>query len=90
MGYNKIPSQINQIELSPGAYALFHYLASLPEEVDPSKAAVARKFKSTRQTILRWYKELEMMSIINCYSKGGLNRTTKYEFNNPKVWKKSK
>lgn len=86
MGYNKIPSQINQMSLSVGPYALFHYLASLPEEIDPSKESVARKFNSTRQTIARWYKELEQKGIIKCYVKGGLNRVTKYEFTNPKGW----
>ena len=84
--YNKIPSQINQMKLSLGAYGLFHYLASLPEDINPGKASVGRKFGVTRQTAAKWYKELEGCNIIKCYQKGGLNRLTKYEFTPPKTW----
>ena len=88
-GYNKIPSTINQIKLHSGPYALFHYLASLPEEIDPGKEQIAKKFEVTRQTILRWYKELERFGIIRCYVKGGLNRVSRYEFTPPKTWVKN-
>lgn len=86
MNYNKIPSQINQVNISVGAYVLFHFLASLPEDLNPGKSFVADKFNTTRQRVTRWYKELESCGIIRCYEKGGLNRTTKYEFCPPKQW----
>lgn len=86
MGYNKVPSQINQVKLTLGAYSLFHYLISLPEEVDVGKQNIANRFSVTRQTVAKWYKELEGYNIIKCYSKGGLNRLAKYEFISPKNW----
>lgn len=87
MGYNKVPSQINQVKLTLGAYGLFHFLISLPEEADLGKQTIANKFNVTRQTVAKWYKELEGHNIIKSYSKGGLNRLTKYEFVSPKNWK---
>ena len=87
--YNKVPSKINNMKLSMGAYALFHYLASVPEEVDPSRALVGRKFGVTRQTAAKWFDELEASNIIKCYQRGGLNRVAKYEFTPPKTWVKN-
>jgi hypothetical protein len=79
-GYNKVPDKINQVDLSARAYALFHYLISFHEDINPGKTFVAKKFGSTRQTIAKQYEELVMAGIIKVYSKGGLNRVTKYEF----------
>src|SRR5271166_3900363 len=84
--YNKIPSQVNRLGLSIFALGLFQYLVSLPEEADPGKGFIGKMFGYSRQTVSKWYKELEARGIIKCYTKGGLNRVTKYEFTNPKGW----
>lgn len=84
--YNKVPSQIHGMGLSIFAIGLFYYLVSLPEEVNPGKSFIGDLYGYSRQTVGKWYKELEMAGIIKCYIKGGLNRVTKYEFTNPKSW----
>lgn len=87
MNYTKVPSKIFKMNLSSGALALYCYLANLPEEIDPSKAYISSKFNVSRPTVLKWYKELLMVNIIECYRSGGLNKVSKYAFVHPKKWK---
>lgn len=76
------------MDLSSNALALFNYLASCAEDFDPSKKQVCKILKLSRPTIYKVYKELEIHNIVRKYSRGGNHRTTKYEFINPKEWKK--
>ena len=84
----KIPSKFLSIGLS--VYAGMVYIAcfSVPEEFNPSLKFLQDKLGISKNTVVKALKELENCNMINKIETGSIKRVSKYEFTNPKDWKR--
>lgn len=85
--YFKVPTKINRIGLPPFSILIYTYMASLPEEANPSLTNICKILRISRPTVVKYIKELTDRNVINQYEKGDIGRVSKYSFTNPKDWR---
>ncbi len=86
-GYAKVPIEIFNAGLSPFALGMYCLFISLPEDFDPALSFLSSTLKISRNTVIKYLKELESRNIIKKYHTGGPNAGfSKYEFVARREW----
>lgn len=85
--YIKLPNKLLLLGLNSHSISIFTYMASVPEDFNPSVKTICKAVKLSAPTVIKYIKELMQHNVINKYAQGGSNTFTKYEFVNPENWR---
>lgn len=85
--YFKLPLKLFNVGLSSGAISTYTYLASCAESYYPSINTIKKNLNISKNTVVKYLKELESKNIIKCDERGYEGKVTKYSFINIKEWK---
>ena len=85
-GYVKIPNRIFKMGLSPIAVLLYCFFLSLAEEFNPGLAFIVDELKISKNTVIKYIKELENRNIIVKVQKGYPGKFSRYSIVMPSQW----
>ena len=84
--YFKVPCKIYEMGLSLTAIGIYTYLAKQSEEFNPAISVISRSLGISKNTVIKYIKELKDRNILMVVQPGAENLITKYAFVHHKDW----